>query len=253
MSEFVTEIPQTSDSQVSGASADTPNTSTVNVNLDALKNPVMNLTVFGEVLEITHERTDILGPEDFVYVGSTGNFVDNVYIVVYQDYVLLTIDNTDASYVMEPADSGTHVIRKTNPLGFNSDYPPDETPVMNPNYLSILRANLDGNYTTDRYEKVKIDVIVYTTNMAHTLGTGDAAQEPLGLDARLQSNLAISQINDSFKYSKIPIKMEMVRRYTDIPYTESGTLQGDLNALINGEGELRRPLAAKDTRYQSMG
>ena len=58
----------------------------------------MNLTIFGNTLQITHEETIIRNSTDYTYVGSTPNSKNNVFIAVFGDHARLEISGPGQNF-----------------------------------------------------------------------------------------------------------------------------------------------------------
>ena len=80
-SEFISIVEDDSQTATGQSSnAEIVNSANVNINLEALSEPAMNITVFGQTLRVTHEETIFRNATDYTYIGSTENAKNNVFI-----------------------------------------------------------------------------------------------------------------------------------------------------------------------------
>lgn len=74
----------------------------VSINLDALKAEKINLSVFNNTIEITHDQTIFRNSTDYTFVGSTLNLEKNVFITIFDDKARLEISMAGENYVLMP-------------------------------------------------------------------------------------------------------------------------------------------------------
>ncbi len=70
----------------------TSNLEIVDINPAAINDETMNITIFDEVLQVTHEKTITRTENDFTYIGSTNDSYYNVWIAYYEGDMRIEID-----------------------------------------------------------------------------------------------------------------------------------------------------------------
>ncbi len=98
----------------------------------------MNLTIFGDIIQITHEKTITRNATDFTYIGSTTNSSHNVFIAVFGDDIQLELDTYNRNIVLEPV-GNAHVVKSANDVAFGSENEGGGQFSLNPNYQQIIQ------------------------------------------------------------------------------------------------------------------
>ncbi len=248
MPEFVT-IPdnfRTAKSQTSDTSNTQHNVSNVEINLQALTEPSMNLAVFGKTIGITHEQTIIRNSTDYTYVGSTSDSKNNVFIAVFNDYTRLELSGVGKNYVIEPVDN-KHVIRQYSNLAFGSESEGGGDLDLNPNYQNVVSAVPVGEFSGTTHRNMEIDIVFLYTDNART--------EKGSINLRLMANLGIDKSNIAFNSSDIPVSLNNVEiAGAGLGYVESDSMVTDLNRLITkNDGYMERGNAVRDNENADIG
>lgn len=210
---------------IAGQSGD-PFTADVNINLDALSQPSMNLTVFGETIQITHETTFFKNATEYTYVGNTPGSKGNVYIAVIGDMARLELESPRLDYILEPS-GNAHKIIKYNALGFIAQDENTRLPPLNQDHPRIVASAPRGTFTTDLYEPLEIDVIFLYTDAVF-----EKFEPNAHIDIRLIANIALSRANFAFRSSDIPLVLNDVGRDNAGSGYKEVTLETDLERLI---------------------
>ena len=91
----------------------------VNVNMDALNEPKMLLTIFGQSIEVTNEKTNFKSNDRFVYVGSMKD--GYVYIAYLDGMIRMEMSGPDKNYVIT-TENDLHVIKKVDPTQLSGNW-----------------------------------------------------------------------------------------------------------------------------------
>lgn len=133
--------------------------SNVEISLEALLEPTMNLTIFGNTLQIIHEETIIRNSSDYTYIGSTSNSKNNVFIAVFDDQARLEISGQEENYVLEPS-GNNHTIKMYNNINFDSTSEGGGVLALNPNYIQVVNEIPVGMFSTATHHNMEIDVVL---------------------------------------------------------------------------------------------
>ncbi|MDA7942323.1 MAG: HYR domain-containing protein [Nitrosopumilus sp.] len=202
------------------------NASSVGINIDALSQPTMEITVFGETVTVTHEETYFKSDTEYTYVGSTPGLHGNVFIAVIGDVARMELDRPVNSYVMGPSD-GEHRIVRYDPAGYLSDVEGTDPPPLNPNHARIVRDAPRGEFSSELYEKLEINVIYLYTDAAE-----DHFEDISQTGVQLVANIATIRVNRAFAHSDMPLILNDVGLdNAQLGYREAG-MATDLKRLI---------------------
>ena len=224
----------------------TDNISYVEISLDALSEPTMNLTIFDNTLQITHEETIIRNSTDYTYIGSTPNSKNNVFIAVFGDQARLEISGQGENYVLEPS-GDTHIIKMSNIVDFSSASEGNSVFTLNPNYIQVVNEIPVGVFSSATHHNLEIDIVfLYTDSAINSEGSSGI---------RLISNLGVDKTNIALRTSGIPVHMNNVEiAGAGRGYVESGNMATDLNRLITtGDGYMERGNAVRNNENADIG
>ena len=235
------------------AADDTPsNVINVNINPTALTSEKMNLSIFGDTLEITHEKTITRNSTDFTYVGSTPDSKNNVFVTVFGDQARAEIALAGQNYILTPTELNHQIGHYENNLDFSDDVGLHSTSPNreNPDWQNIIASFSPFEYSDDQVNDIIVDVIfLYTPN---------AFIEKGNTNIRLMANLGIDKTNKAFEESDIPIQLvnveiDPVGAYRGVNYVEV-SMNTDLDRLITiNDGYMERGNAVRDKENADIG
>jgi len=258
--EFISEITAVITSSTDNAALSTDNTASstvtpppnvinININPTALTSERMNLSIFGNILEITHEQTIFRNSTDYTYVGSTTNSKNNVFVTVFGDQVRAEISLPGQNYILTPTALNHQIGYYPNDLDLTSDVVgihAASTSGENPDWQNIIATFPLFEYSDDQVNDIIIDVIFLYTDAA-------VAQKGSS-NIRLMANQGIDKTNIAFQESNIPIKLVNVeidgagRGYNDV------SMSTDLERLIiTNDGFMDRGNAVRDKENADIG
>ena len=138
------------------------NVESVRVNPQVLNQTNMNISVFDKIIKVTHEKTIHRAENDFTYIGSTNGSYNNVWIAYYDGDVRLELTLPENNYVLEPNEND-HIITEYDVLGFGGSNEGSDAS-LNPDYQTIVNNTPVGEFTSDDYLDLVIDVIFLYTD-----------------------------------------------------------------------------------------
>ncbi len=225
----------------------------VNINPSALTSERMNLSIFGDTLEITHEQTIFRNSTDYTYVGSTTDSKNNVFVTVFGDQARAEISLLGQNYILTPTALNHQIGYYENNLDLSDDVGLHATSPNNenPNWESIIASFPPFEYSDDQVDDIIVDIIfLYTPN---------AFTEKGNTNLRLMANQGIDKTNIAFAESNIPIQLVNVE--IDSVGTNSGggnyvevSMNTDLDRLITvNDGYMERGNAVRDNEDADLG
>ncbi len=164
----------------------------ININLSALTSEKMNLSIFGDTLEITHEQTIFRNSTDYTYVGSTIDSKNNVFVTVFGDQARAEINLLGKNYILTPTAFNHQIgyyennLDLSDDLGIHATSPSKE----NPNWESIIASFPPFEYSDDQVGDIIVDIIFLHTPNAYT--------EKGTTNIRLMANQGIDKTNIAF-------------------------------------------------------
>ncbi len=96
------------------------NAAYVNINLDALNQPKMQLNIFGEIIEITREKINYRTDDEYRYKGIIED--GTVSIVVIDSMIRMEMRGIDKNYVITTINDTTHIIKKMDPTQYGNTW-----------------------------------------------------------------------------------------------------------------------------------
>ena len=218
----------------------------VDINPAVLDDEMMNITIFGEVLQVTHEKTITRADDDFTYVGSTNGSAYSVWIAYYQGDMRIEIDLPRNNYILEPF-VDKHIFTKYSETSFGAANEGGSGIVLNPDYQSIVDNVPMGTFTSNNYKDITIDIIYLYTNKASDIKGQN--------NIRMMGNLGIDKINNSFDHSRIPVQLKNVEiGSVGSTYVDSGNMVTEINRLIDlNDGYMNRATALRDGKNADIG
>lgn len=241
--DFVTEIPNDISPPETTTSSIDSDVAFVNINLDALSEPSMSLSIFGDTLTIIHEETIFRNSTDYTYIGSTNDQKYNVFIAVLNDKAYLELTSPQQNYELS-FDNNSHKIQKFTELVFNED-----DPLFTNTELNELSNSFVYNPTFHEDSPITdtlVDVTFFYTDAALNARSSTIMRQ--------MATLGVDKANLGFNLSDIPVQLV----YDGIDrldrYAESGNMQTDLNRLINpNDGHLDQGPIIRDQLDADIG
>ena len=256
--EFVTVLPQTSAS-LQAASSDI-DVMQVSINTDVLAAEKINLSVFGETIEITHNQTIFRNSTDYTFVGSTPGLDKNVFITVIGDMARLEMSIAGENYVLMPNGNAHEISNFSNTASTIGDNPIEGQ--ANPDWRNIIDSLPAIPPNSNTHGNVEIDVIFLYTEAAWDSQIFDNDPNNAYTILQIMANLGIDKANIAFQTSDIPIELVNVEidgvgtNHQDQgggDYIE-GDIFEDLERLtVKFDGYMERGNAVRDNENADIG
>jgi len=248
--EFVTILPEIN------ASLQAANTGfdviQVSINTDVLTAEKINLSVFGETIEITHDQTIFRNSTDYTFVGSTPGLDKNVFITVFGDKARLEMSISGENYVLMPNGNAHQISNFANIASTIGDNPAEGQ--SNPDWPNIIASLPTIPPNSNTHGNVEIDVIfLYTQAAIDNQGS---------TNIRLMANQGIDKANIAFETSDIPIELvnvEIDGVGTNHPNQGGGDyIEGDISEdlerlTVTSDGYMERGNAVRDNEDADIG
>lgn len=199
------------------------------INLDALKQDNVELSLRGDVsARAKKQRVDKRSDTDFTWYGQLSDVPGDAVLVIRGDTVEGTVRHGTELYKVQSVGSGVHSVIQID----QSRFPPEEPPSFKERELKINQLDSDKETAKDSSVSTRtpvIEVLVAYTGSAETAKGGAA-----NMNAMIQ--LAIDETNQSYQNSKINARLHLAH-VDKVTYSESGKSFDTILSNFAGSGD----------------
>lgn len=199
------------------------------INLDALKQDTVDLSLRGDVsTRAKKQRIDKRAEKDFTWYGQLSDVPGDAVMVIRGDTVEGTVRHGTELYKVQSVGGGVHSVIQVD----QSRFPPEEPPSFKERELKINQLDSDKSAEKDSSlasQTPVIEVLVAYTGSAETAKGGAA-----NMNAMIQ--LAIDETNQSYQNSKINARLHLAH-VAKVTYSEAGKSFDTILANFAGSGD----------------